>query len=220
MKCEPHITRLNSPMKFFIPVLILEHMQILFLCSKCYFIEWKEVVVQGKLRLHSVETNLGFVSDLCMIENIWYHIFLISVLADPFKCTGAVCAIWLHVVPQSYCLILRQNNPLNQYRANIQTLIAKPERKKWNNLLPIILTRQVNWFKFCCSLQHFGSFPVELLYVYANITEIISLFRDFKGSFTCNKITGVDHVCTRVFRIFSSFKNIWNIFIPCIYRTY
>lgn len=44
--------------------------------------------------------------------------FLISGLADLFKCTGAVCAIWLYVVLQSSCLILKQNNPLNQYQAN------------------------------------------------------------------------------------------------------
>lgn len=45
--------------------------------------------------------------------------FWISFLADLFKCTGAVCGIWVYVVLQSYCLILKQNNPLNQYQGNM-----------------------------------------------------------------------------------------------------
>lgn len=65
MWSEPHLTQLNSLMKLLVPFVILEHMQILFLCFKYYFTELKKVIVQGNLRLHSVESKLSFEDILC-----------------------------------------------------------------------------------------------------------------------------------------------------------
>lgn len=135
-------------------------------------LEYKETSDYTLWKLTQV-LRIYFVCDFYMIQNILYHMFLISVLADLFKCTGTICAIWLYVVLQSRCLILKQNNLLNQYQANTQNIIAKSERKGWNNLLSIILISQLNWSKFCFDLPQFGPFPVELLCVSANKTEII-----------------------------------------------
>lgn len=42
MWSEPHLTQLNSLMKLLVPFVILEHVQIFFLCFKYYFTEFKK----------------------------------------------------------------------------------------------------------------------------------------------------------------------------------